>query len=96
HGARDRPGTGAGRWSTNVGANVFGDVLLRDDLVIVATTEIYSRADRGYLIALDQRTGAERWRIKTRGNVRSTPLAHGDDLVVGTESGTLEVWRVRR
>lgn len=90
------PGTGAGRWSTNVGANVFGDVLLRDDLVIVATTEIYSRADRGYLIALDQRTGAERWRIKTRGNVRSTPLAHGDDLVVGTESGTLEVWRVRR
>lgn len=43
----------------------------------------------GHVLAVDPQTGAERWRFRTGGRVRSTPAVRGDLLVVGSSDGVV-------
>lgn len=71
------PGQVAPVWETNVGGAVQSRLGLAGDLVLVTTMG-------NDLVALDKRSGAERWRVRTEDSVFSSPHVDGETVYFGS------------
>jgi hypothetical protein len=60
--------------------------VLAGNTLLVATRDY---VPRGHLLALDAATGAERWRLRLDEASLSTPAVYGDEIYLGTESGSI-------
>ena len=74
-------------WTTTIGGTpALGSPVVADDVVVIAIVD-RGQGDHGGLVALDLRTGAERWRITTGAPVTNAPAIADGTVVAALASG---------
>ena len=68
-------------WDRTIGASPFPPLIVED--------AVYFATARGELVALAVEDGDELWRTRLRGSAASTPVHHGDGILVATVRDTL-------
>lgn len=71
---------GAPRWAAELPGRLIGGVLVDQGTVYAGTTT-------GDLYALDQSSGAVRWRARAGNEIWATPIRSGDDIVLPSMNG---------
>ena len=66
----------------------FIDSVIYSSAAIMEGT-VYIGADDGNIYSYDLYSGSENWRLPTGGEVRTSPVVAGDQLVIGSYDGTV-------
>ena len=69
-------------WSYATGGEIHSSPVLGPDLVYVASMS-------GVLVAIDQDTGVEQWRIDVGAPLSGSPVLVGGRIYVGSDNGNL-------
>ncbi len=74
-------------WTTTIGGTpALGTPVVADDVVVISVVD-RGQGDQGGLVALDLRTGAERWRITTGSPLVNAPAIADGIVVAALSSG---------
>lgn len=70
------------RWQVSVGEAVLSSA-------VVDEQRVYLGVKSGAILALDRQTGAELWKVMSKGSVEAPPLRLGNLLIVGSRDGVM-------
>ncbi|MFC2140440.1 PQQ-binding-like beta-propeller repeat protein [Candidatus Auribacterota bacterium] len=95
--------TGKEKWRFEAGSNIYSSPIIKNGLIYFGASglpmvEMISgiifqpkikkfQTDQAYLFAIDAKTGKQKWRFKTKGEIRSSPAIYNDVLYFGGHAG---------